>query len=163
MKNVLRGALVAGVAFAACVGFGATASAAGSDRVEVPGTDALPEVDILNNACVLPWFWQGPINFLVENQDGSYSACNGAAEDTEGSSIGDNACILPWFWQGPFNILLGSQYGEYEACNGSEEIPADMQEQLTELLPEGVALDELTEQELLDLLPEGTQLLPQGN
>ncbi|TDD69470.1 hypothetical protein E1262_12540 [Jiangella aurantiaca] len=161
MKNVLRGALVAGVAFAASMGVGATATAV-PEVPEVPGTDSLPEIDILNNACILPWFWQGPVNFMVEDQYGSYSACNGAAEDGEGSSIADNACILPWFWQGPFNVLLGSQSGDYAACNGSEEIPADVQEQLESLLPEGVAPEDLTETELLELLPEGTQLLPQG-
>jgi hypothetical protein len=158
VKNVLRGALVAGVAFAASMGLGASAQA-----TEVRAVDSLPEIDVLNNACILPWFWQGPFNVMVEDQYGSYSACNGASEDDgEGSSIGNNACILPWFWQGPFNVLLGSQAGDYAACNGSEEIPADVQEQLESLLPEGVAPEDLTEQELLELLPEGTQLLPQG-
>lgn len=162
MKNVLRGALVAGVAFAASMGIGASAAAA-LEVPEVPGVDALPDIDVLNNACILPWFWQGPFNVGVEDQDGSYSACNGVVdEDEEGSSIGDNACILPWYWQGPFNVLLGGQDGDYSACNGSEEVPEDLQEDLQDLLPEGVAPEDLTEEELLELLPEGTQLLPKG-
>lgn len=163
MKKVLRGALVAGVALAASVGFGASASAVESDRADATEVSSADGVNILNNACVLPWFWQGPFNVVVANQDGSYSACNGmASESGDGVNIGENACILPWFWQGPFNVFLGNQNGEYEACNGSAEIPADVQEKL-DALPEGTELSELTEQGLLDLLPEGTTLLPKGS
>jgi len=142
VKKVLRGTLAAGVAFAACVGFGATATAAESDRaevpeVEIPQTDGLPDINILNNACVLPWFWQGPFNVLVENQDGSYSACNGMAsdEDADAVNLGENACVLPWFWQGPFNVFLGNQDGSYSACNGSEEISAEEADRILDGLP----------------------------
>lgn len=102
MKKVLRGTLAAGVAFAACVGFGATATAAESDRaevpeVEIPQTDGLPDINILNNACVLPWFWQGPFNVFLGNQDGSYSACNGSEEISaeEADRILDGLPVIP--------------------------------------------------------------------
>lgn len=127
MKKVLRGALVAAGTFAAVAGFGATATAAEVGPVDVPNVAdlpaaevaELPNINILNNACVAPWMWQGPVNFLVGSQDMEYAACNDMeAPSGEGINIGENACILPWFWQGPFNIGLGSQDGEYAACNG---------------------------------------------
>ena len=130
MKKVLRGALVAAGTFAAVAGLAVSASAADVDpantpaiaglpTAELPGLGDLPDINILNNACVAPWYWQGPINFLLGSQDGSYSACNDMeAPSGEGINIGENACILPWYWQGPINAFLGVQDGEYAACNG---------------------------------------------
>lgn len=153
MKKVLRGALVAGVAFAACVGFGAQASAADADRLPVEAPDASGlDVDILNNACILPWYWQGPLNLLIGEQDGSYAACN-SADDDGGVDVLNNACVLPWYWQGPINLLLGEQDGEYAACNS-----ADMPETL--VVPEGVTIPEDVQEQLLEVLPEGTEIVP---
>lgn len=150
MKKVLRGAFVAGVALTACVGFSAQASAAELPEIETD-TSGL-DVDILNNACILPWYWQGPLNLLIGEQDGSYAACN-SAEDDGGVDVLNNACILPWYWQGPINLLLGEQNGDYAACN-SADIPEVIE------VPEGVELTDELKQQLLELLPEGTQLVP---
>ncbi|PSK97523.1 hypothetical protein CLV30_12215 [Haloactinopolyspora alba] len=160
MNKVLRGALVAGASLAACVGFTSTASATEADSAGVPEVTEMTEagdINILNDACVLPWFWQGPFNVLVENQDGSYTACNGMDSDeaaaAEGINFGNDVCALPWFWQGPFNVFVGNQNGEYVACNGGgAEVPAELEGEIKTLLPEGTPLTEL--------LPEGTQLLP---
>lgn len=50
-------------------------------QVEVPGADAdaAPEAEggVGNNMCVLPWLWQGPLNFLTQGQSAHYEACNG--------------------------------------------------------------------------------------
>jgi hypothetical protein len=153
VKKVLRGALVAGVAFAACAGFSAQASA-----VEAPASDL--DVDIANNACILPWYWQGPLNLLIGEQDGSYAACNSAADDG-GVDVLNNACILPWYWQGPINLLLGEQDGEYAACNSAgSEMPEELPETL--IVPEGVELPADVQEQLLEVLPEGTEIVPAG-
>jgi type III secretory pathway component EscT len=153
VKKVLRGTFAASVAFAACLGFGASASAAEAPLTTADGH----EINILNNACILPWFWQGPVNLLIGHQDGSYTACN-MAEDVEESAtsasggeinIGNNACILPWFWQGPFNILVGHQEGSYEACNGADEIIDDVES--VQVLQNADLPDELKDQILAQL------------
>lgn len=114
-KTALRSTLVVGAALAASVAMGVTASAA-TDDVDVP------DVNVLNDACLLPWFWNGPFNVGVEDQFGTYVACNDYTEDAaaeEGDiNVGNDLCVAPWFWNGPFNVLVGSQDNYYEACNG---------------------------------------------
>lgn len=131
-KTALRSTLVVGAAVAATFAMGATASAAEVDDVTGGATGILgdltdvelPDINVGNDACILPWFWQGPFNVAVEEQNGVYVACNDYTVDTvesedEGSSIDvlNDTCVAPWFWQGPVNFLVGSQDGYYEACN----------------------------------------------
>lgn len=112
----LRGALIAGATVAASVGATGVASA----EVDVLESRDV-NINIANDLCALPWFWQGPINTLLGSQDGDYAACNGDSQsyDTEGVdiNIANNLCALPWFWQGPINFAVGEQDGSYSACN----------------------------------------------
>ncbi len=163
MNKLLRGSMVAGAAIAVTLGFGAQATAAESAPAEAPvapeSNDSLIDIDALNGICALPWFWQGPLNLLVGNQEGDYVACNGgemegaaAQSDFESGDLIDidglnGICALPWFWQGPVNLLIGNQEGEYVACNGGgEEVPAELEDEIKVLLPEGTPIE--------DLLPE---------
>jgi hypothetical protein len=102
-----------------------------AEVAQLPGLDGLldvPDVNIGNDLCLLPWFWPGPFNVLTEGQTGSYSACNGSGSSSaEGINILNNACILPWMWQGPINFLVGGMESDYEACNsyGGEDVFAN--------------------------------------
>lgn len=78
-------------------------------------------INVANDLCALPWYWQGPINAFLGSQDGHYAACNGAGssyDDAEGINVANNVCALPWLWQGPINALVGDQDAFYAACNG---------------------------------------------
>ncbi|WP_166347526.1 hypothetical protein [Phytoactinopolyspora limicola] len=137
LTKTLRGALVAGIAIAATFGFaGAAAATPDAAPVEAPAVaDAtpemadldglldLPDLNIGNDLCLLPWFWPGPFNVLTEGQTGYYSACNGASTVSgDGINILNNLCVAPWLWQGPLNLLTSGQDAHYEACNSTETI-----------------------------------------
>lgn len=121
IKRILRVTAVAGIAVAATMGF---ASAAQAGALESPGVVTgneiqTPDINIGNNACVAPWYWQGPFNVGVADIEGEYAACNGDSGSSDsGINFANDACILPWFWQGPINFLTAGQKGSYEACNG---------------------------------------------
>ncbi|NEE00362.1 hypothetical protein [Phytoactinopolyspora halotolerans] len=129
-KKTLRSALIAAAALVTATGFASTAVAAPqapaasseatvSDATDLESVLDVPDVNIGNDLCLLPWFWPGPFNVLTKDQMGSYSACNGSgsSESSEGINILNDACIAPWLWQGPFNVLTDGQEAYYEACN----------------------------------------------
>lgn len=153
LKKTLRGALVAGVALAASFGsIGAASATTDVAAANVPvatvgdveGT--IPDINIGNDLCLLPWFWPGPFNVLTEGQTGSYAACNGPASETgEGINILNNVCALPWLWQGPFNVLTSGLDSSYEACNSVEE--ADV---FSNAIMQYMTIEYMIDQEMLD-------------
>jgi hypothetical protein len=130
LKKTLRGVAITGIALATAVGFTGVAAAtsnvaaaepsvaAATQTVDTDGLTDVPDVNIGNDLCLLPWFWPGPFNVLTTDQTGYYSACNGSGESSgEGINILNNACVAPWLWQGPVNFLTGGLDSYYEACN----------------------------------------------
>ncbi|NDL60464.1 hypothetical protein [Phytoactinopolyspora mesophila] len=137
LTKTLRSAMIAGVALAATFGFAGAASAtadsaatstpavaeAAPQVADLDGLLDLPDTNIGNDLCLLPWFWPGPFNVLTEGQTGYYSACNGSGSaDAEGVNILNNVCVAPWLWQGPINFLTSGQDAHYEACNNVDEV-----------------------------------------
>ncbi|WP_129665505.1 hypothetical protein [Phytoactinopolyspora endophytica] len=128
-KKTLRAAIIAAVALATSVGLASAASATPqastvpSSATTSAATDLdsvldVPDANIGNDLCLLPWFWPGPFNVLTEDQTGSYAACNGSGSSSgEGINILNDACIAPWLWQGPFNVLTNGEHADYAACN----------------------------------------------
>jgi hypothetical protein len=79
----------------------------------------LPDVNVANDLCLLPWYWPGPVNVATEGQTGYYEACNRAGSTSgEGVNVLNNACVAPWLWQGPVNAGTSDQAAYYVACNG---------------------------------------------
>jgi hypothetical protein len=86
------------------------------------GPDGDGGVSILNNLCVAPWQWNGPIEVLTGGHSASYAACNGngnGATEEGGVSILDNLCVAPWQWNGPLEALTVGHTADYVACNGN--------------------------------------------
>jgi len=78
-------------------------------------------INILSNACVAPWQWNGPIEGGTVGHGSGYAACNGNTANTaaEGYTLdlAGNACVLPWQWNGPLEALTAGHWVEYAACN----------------------------------------------
>lgn len=116
VKRTLRAIAATGIALGASIGMAGAANAAGTADEVLNGGDH--SINIGNNACVLPWYWQGPFNVGTIGESGVYAACNdGEMTEAEGINILNDACIAPWFWQGPVNFLTAGQEGTYAACN----------------------------------------------
>lgn len=160
LTKTLRGVLAAGVALAASLGVAGSANAApdeaAADRAAVADTAGvadlegmleLPDTNIGNNLCLLPWFWPGPFNVLTEGQTGHYSACNGMGTGTseEGLNILNNVCVAPWLWQGPFNVLTSGLESHYEACNAAPEMM-----NFSNAIMQYMTIEYMIDQEMLD-------------
>ncbi|WP_123815006.1 hypothetical protein [Myceligenerans xiligouense] len=121
----MRGFRAAGRAAAAVVMaaglVGAAATGAGASVVTTDGAGD-GSLNVLNNVCVAPWYWEGPGNANSTGNLTEYIACNGEQAELGGDgsvNVLNNVCLLPWHWDGPLNLFSTGNMTEYMACNSS--------------------------------------------
>lgn len=79
MSKMIRRAAAVGALGAAGLGLMASPAAAHGNGDQAPHSTAPVaglingDVNVLNDACIAPWHWDGPIQVLTDN--GSYQAC----------------------------------------------------------------------------------------
>jgi hypothetical protein len=113
-------------------GYGTSEVPAGVDGAMVPEEVAtageVVEVEsdggfnALNNACVAPWYWEGPGNVGSTANVTDYQACNDGGYDYELAGDGsvnilNNVCVAPWHWDGPLNLFATGNFTKYAACS----------------------------------------------
>ncbi|GAA4544318.1 hypothetical protein [Amycolatopsis samaneae] len=118
-RTVIAGMLVGGAMVVAA----GTASASPSTTTDHGRVDHRNHggISVLNNACALPWLWNGPGNVGNIASGNQYSACNGnTSEGHHGIEVGNNLCVAPWLWNGPLNWLNPGSPNNYKACTGNK-------------------------------------------
>ncbi|WP_460707241.1 hypothetical protein [Myceligenerans halotolerans] len=114
----MAGRAAAAVVMAAgLIGAAATGANASVVTTDGPGDGSL---NVLNNVCVAPWYWEGPLNVSNTGNLTEYIACNGQPAELGGDgsiNVLNNVCALPWHWDGPLNVLSSGNMTKYVACN----------------------------------------------
>jgi hypothetical protein len=121
--SMKRGFRVAGRAAAAVVmaaGLIGAAATGASASVVSTGSAGDGSLNVLNNVCVAPWYWEGPGNASNTGNLTDYIACNGAPAEMGGAgsiNVLNNVCVAPWHWDGPANLFSTGNITGYSACN----------------------------------------------
>lgn len=120
MKRGFRTAGRAAAAVVMAAGLIGAAATGASASVESDHGAGDGSLNLGNNVCALPWYWEGPGNASNTGNLTDYVACNGEPMEMGGAgsiNVLNNVCVAPWHWDGPLNILSSGNLTEYSACN----------------------------------------------
>lgn len=121
MKFAKAAAVIAGAALGV-LSFAGVASAHDGDAKAYVDEhrDGAKALQLGDDLCAAPWYWEGPGNAGNTNKSVDYDACSQnrhGADDTQASvSVLNDACIAPWHWNGPLNVLNTNTAADYQAC-----------------------------------------------